>query len=196
MHDAVRGKGFADRFADFCAAVVRRLPFGLSRLVAPSFLGFALINGFTFGVDLLLLTLLRGWLGLPVWLAITLAYGVAFGLSFVLNRSMNFRSHAPVGRQAVLYVVAIVINYVAFLLGVGAGLAALGVDYRLSRLIAGACEGVFMYSVMRWVVFAKSGSELEGESAGEPDFAHVRASGVEDADGSVGGPARAAEEAQ
>jgi len=196
VHDAVRDKGFADRFADFCAAVVRRLPFGLSRLVAPSFLGFALINGFTFGVDLLLLTLLRGWLGLPVWLAITLAYGVAFGLSFVLNRSMNFRSHAPVGRQAVLYVVAIVINYLAFLLGVGAGLAALGVDYRLSRLIAGACEGVFMYSVMRWVVFAKSGSELEVEAAGEPDFAHVRASGVEDADGAVGGPARAAEETQ
>ncbi len=196
MHDAVRGTGFADRFADFCAAVVRRLPFGLSRLVAPSFLGFALINGFTFGVDLLLLTLLRGWLGLPVWLAITLAYGVAFGLSFVLNRGMNFRSHAPVGRQAVLYVVAIVINYGAFLLGVGAGLAALGVDYRLSRLIAGACEGVFMYSVMRWVVFAKSGSEFEGEGAGEPDFAHVRASGVEDANGSVGGPARATEEAQ
>ncbi|EME63015.1 hypothetical protein H074_07289 [Amycolatopsis decaplanina DSM 44594] len=196
VHDAVRGKGFADRFADFCAAVVRRLPFGLSRLVAPSFLGFALINGFTFGVDLILLTLLRGRLGLPVWLAITLAYATAFGLSFVLNRSMNFRSHAPVGRQAVLYVIAIVINYVAFLLGVGAGLAALGVDYRLSRLIAGACEGVFMYAVMRWVVFAKSGSELEVEAAGEPDFAHVRASGVEDADGSVGRPARAAEEAQ
>ncbi|KZB84669.1 hypothetical protein AVL48_33385 [Amycolatopsis regifaucium] len=196
VHDAVRGKGFADHFADFCAAVVRRLPFGLSRLVAPSFLGFALINGFTFGIDLILLTLLRGWLGLPVWLAITLAYATAFGLSFVLNRGMNFRSHAPVGRQAVLYVAAIVVNYVAFLLGVGAGLAALGVDYRLSRLIAGACEGVFMYSVMRWVVFADSGRELEVEAAGEPDFAHARASRVEDADGPVGGPARAAEEPQ
>lgn len=162
LHDAVRGKDFADRFADFCVAVVRRLPFGLSRLVAPSFLGFALINGFTFGVDLLLLMLLHSWLGLPVWLAITFAYATAFGLSFVLNRSMNFRSHAPVGRQAVLYVVAIVVNYVAFLLGVGAGLAALGVDYRVSRLIAGACEGVFMYSVMRWVVFAKKAEPSGG----------------------------------
>ncbi|WP_328611465.1 GtrA family protein [Amycolatopsis sp. NBC_00345] len=145
---------FADRFAEACAAVVRVLPFGLSRFVAPSFLGFAVINGCTFGVDLLLLTLLHGGLGWPVWLAISLSYVVAFGLSFVLNRALNFRSHAPVGRQAVRYVVAIGVNYAAFLLGVGAGLTALGVEYHLSRLVAGACEGVFMYCVLRWVVFA------------------------------------------
>jgi putative flippase GtrA len=145
----------ADRFARLCAAVVRVLPFGLSRLVAPSFLGFAVINGFTFGVDLLLLTLFHGGLGWPVWLSISLGYVVAFGLSFVLNRALNFQSHAPVGRQAVLYAAAIAVNYAAFLLGLGAGLAALGVQYHLSRIIAGACEGVFMYSVMRWVVFAK-----------------------------------------
>ncbi|MET9265207.1 GtrA family protein [Amycolatopsis sp. NPDC004079] len=145
----------ADRFAGLCAAVARVLPFGLSRIVAPSFLGFAVINGFTFGVDLLLLTLFHGGLKWPVWLSISVAYVVAFGLSFVLNRALNFRSHAPVGRQAVLYVVAIAVNYAAFLLGLGAGLTALGVEYHLSRLIAGACEGVFMYSVMRWVVFAK-----------------------------------------
>ncbi|MFF0144859.1 putative flippase GtrA [Amycolatopsis sulphurea] len=146
---------FADRFAGLCAAVVRILPFGLSRVVAPSFLGFAVINGCTFGVDLLLLTLFRSGLGLPLWLAISLSYALAFGLSFVLNRALNFRSHAPVGRQAVLYAVAVVINYAAFLLGVGTGLSALGVQYHLSRIIAGACEGVFMYSVMRWVVFVK-----------------------------------------
>ena len=135
--------------------MVRRLPWGLDRVVAPSFLGFALINGFTFGVDLLLLTAFHGWLGLPLWLAISLGYLGAFGLSFVLNRGLNFQSHAPVGRQAVLYVVAIAINYVAFLLGVGGGLAALGVQYHLSRIIAGACEGIFMYSALRWVVFAR-----------------------------------------
>ncbi|GAA1031709.1 MULTISPECIES: GtrA family protein [Amycolatopsis] len=145
----------ADRFARLCETVVRVLPFGLSRIVAPSFLGFAVINGFTFGVDLALLTLFHGGLTWPVWLSISVAYVVAFGLSFVLNRALNFRSHAPVGRQAVLYVVAIAVNYAAFLLGLGAGLTALGVEYHLSRLIAGACEGVFMYSVMRWVVFAK-----------------------------------------
>lgn len=143
----------ADRFATICAVVARSLPFGLSRWVAPNFLGFAVINGFTFGVDLILLTIMQGVLGWPNWLAVTLGYAFAFGLSFVLNRWLNFRSHAPAGPQAGRYVVAVAINYVAFILGVGAGLAALGVQYQISRLIAGACEGVYMYCVMRWVVF-------------------------------------------
>ncbi|HEX7304912.1 MAG TPA: GtrA family protein [Lentzea sp.] len=133
-------------------AVVRRLPFGLSRVPA-SLLGFALINGFTFGVDLLLLTLFRGGLGLPLPVAFTVAYVLAFGLSFVLNRALNFRSHAPVGPQAGLYAVAILLNYLAFILGVGSALTELGLQYQLSRVVAGACEAAFMYSVMRWVIF-------------------------------------------
>nr|WP_245778309.1 GtrA family protein [Lentzea xinjiangensis] len=139
--------------------VVGRLPFGLSRVVAPSLLGFALINGFTFAVDLLLLTLFRSGLGLPVPLAFSVAYVLAFGLSFVLNRALNFRSHAPVGPQAGLWAVAILINYLACILGVGSGLAAIGVQYHLSRIIAGACEAVFMYSVMRWIIFRDAGEE-------------------------------------
>ncbi|HEX8866354.1 MAG TPA: GtrA family protein [Lentzea sp.] len=133
--------------------VVRWLPFGLSRVVAPSFLGFAIINGFTFGIDLLLLMLFRSGLGLPVPIAFTLAYVIAFGLSFVLNRALNFRSHAPVGPQAGLYAVAILINYLAFILGVGSALTAIGLQYVLSRIVAGACEAAFMYSVMRWIIF-------------------------------------------
>ncbi|HVW41636.1 MAG TPA: GtrA family protein [Amycolatopsis sp.] len=131
--------------------MVRRFPFPFPA----SLLGFALINGFTFGVDLTLLTIGHGVLRLPLPVSITVAYLVAFGLSFVLNRSLNFRSHAPVGAQAVKYAIAIGINYGAFILGVGAGLAALGVEYHVSRVLAGVCEGVFMYSVMRWVVFAE-----------------------------------------
>jgi len=146
-------KDLGTRFHDVMAVVVRRLPFGLSRVVAPSLLGFALINGFTFGVDLVLLTLFRGGLGLPLPAAFTIAYVLAFGLSFVLNRALNFRSHAPVGPQAGLYAVAIVINYLAFVLGVGSALTGLGLQYQLSRIVAGACEAAFMYGVMRWVIF-------------------------------------------
>lgn len=135
------------------AAIVRRLPWGLSRIVPPSLLGFAIINGFTFAVDIALLTILHSLVGLALWLSIGLAYAVAFGLSYVLNRVLNFRSHAPAGPQVAAYVVVVVINYVVWIMGVGAGLAALGVDYRLSRLAAGACEAVYMYCAMRWVVF-------------------------------------------
>jgi len=146
-------KDFGQRFHALMEVVVRWLPFGLSRVVAPSFLGFAIINGFTFGIDLLLLMMFRSGLGLPVPIAFTVAYVLAFGLSFVLNRALNFRSHAPVGPQAGLYAVAILINYVAFILGVGSALTAIGLQYVLSRIVAGACEAAFMYSVMRWIIF-------------------------------------------
>ena len=146
---AVRGEWFHA----LMATVVGRLPLGLSGIVAPSFLGFALINGFTFAIDLGLLTVFRSGLGWPLPLGITLSYLLAMGLSFLLNRSLNFRSHSPVGPQAVIYLLAIGINYVAFILGVGAGLAGLGVEYHLARISAGGCEAVYMYSVMRWAVF-------------------------------------------
>ncbi|MDT7785018.1 MAG: hypothetical protein QOF58_3437 [Pseudonocardiales bacterium] len=146
-------RDFGQRFHALMEVVVRWLPFGLSRVVAPSFLGFAIINGFTFAIDLVLLMMFRSGLGLPVPVAFTLAYVLAFGLSFVLNRALNFRSHAPVGPQAGLYAVAILINYLAFILGAGSALTAIGLQYVLSRVVAGACEAAFMYSVMRWIIF-------------------------------------------
>ncbi len=146
----------ADRFAGFCAAVVRRLPGPLRRIVAPTFLGFALINSTTFAIDLLLLTLLRSGFGLPLPLAVTIGYVVAFALAYVLNRWLNFRSHAPVGPQTGRYVAVVVVNYLAFILGLSTGLAALGVPYQLARLAAGACEAVYMYCAMRWIVFARA----------------------------------------
>jgi putative flippase GtrA len=140
-------------FRQFCVRVVAKLPFGLNSVVAPTFLGFVLINSFTFGVDLLLLTALHGGLGIPVPIAVTVAYACAFTLSYYLNRTMNFRSHAPVGPQFAVYVVVVVVNYLAFILGVSSVLAAVGVEYHLARILAGGCEAVYMYSAMRWVVF-------------------------------------------
>ena len=147
--------GAVERFHRFCDRVVARLPFGLGSLVAPTFLGFCLINSFTFGVDLVLLYLMHGVLQLPVPIAVTVAYACAFALSYVLNRIFNFSSHAPVGPQLAIYVVVVVVNYLAFILGVSSLLTYLGVDYRIARLGAGACEAVYMYSMMRWVVFRK-----------------------------------------
>jgi hypothetical protein len=58
-----------------------------------------------------------------------------------------------VGPQVGVYAVVIIVNYLAWILGVGAGLAALGVDYRLARIMAAVCEAGYMYAAMRWVVF-------------------------------------------
>ncbi len=145
----------AGRFHDVCEAVVGRLPFGLRSVVAPTFLGFCLINGLTFAVDLIILTGLHSGLRLPVPIAVTAAYVCAFTLSYVLNRTFNFQSHAPVGPQLAVYVVVVVVNYLAFILGVTSVLAAIGVHYQLSRIVAGICEAVYMYCAMRWVVFRR-----------------------------------------
>lgn len=144
-----------DRFHRVCEVVVGRLPFGLGSVIAPTFLGFCVINGFTFSVDLALLTTLRSGLDLPVPIAVTVAYACAFSLSYVLNRTFNFQSHGAVGPQFAVYVVVVVVNYLAFILGVTTLLSALGLQYQLSRVVAGMCEAVYMYSAMRWVVFRR-----------------------------------------
>jgi len=135
------------------AAIVRRLPFGLAEIVPPSLLGFAVINGFTFAVDLAVLTALHSGLGWPLPVSFTVAYITAFGLSYLLNRVFNFRSHGAVGPHVAVYVVVVIVNYLVWILGVGDGLAALGLDYRLARIAAGACEALYMYAAMRWLVF-------------------------------------------
>jgi putative flippase GtrA len=135
------------------AAIVRKLPFGLSRVVAPSLLGFAIINGFTFSVDLVLLTLAHKVLHWPYPAAVTVSYLTAFALSFVLNRVFNFESHGALGQQTARYVVAVAINYLVFVLGVGTGLTAVGLGFALARLLSGLLEGAYMYCVMRWAIF-------------------------------------------
>jgi putative flippase GtrA len=144
-----------ERFHRLCEVVVSRLPFGLDSIVAPTFLGFVVLNSCTFALDLVLLTLLHGWLGVALPIAVTVAYASAFTISYVLNRVLNFRSHGAVGPQFAVYVVVVVVNYLAFILGVSSALTTLGVEYHVARIVAGACEAVYMYSAMRWVVFRR-----------------------------------------
>jgi putative flippase GtrA len=144
-----------ERFHRLCEVAVARLPFGLDSIVAPTFLGFVVLNSCTFGFDLLLLTLLHGVLHVGLPIAVTVAYACAFTLSYILNRVLNFRSHGAVGPQFAVYVVVVVVNYLAFILGVSSGLAAIGVEYHVARIAAGLCEAVFIYSAMRWLVFRR-----------------------------------------
>jgi putative flippase GtrA len=159
-----------ERFTAVTAAAAARLPFGLARVVPPTLLGYAVVNGGTFTLDLLLLSALHGGLHWPVAASITLSYLVASSVSYLLNRVLNFRSHAPAGRQAAVYAVVIAVNYLAIILGVGAGLAALGLSYQLARVTAGACEAAYMYAALRWVVFR--------DGAGPPPAGSAHSTGM------------------
>jgi putative flippase GtrA len=142
-----------ERFAAAMTAITMRLPFGLSEVVAPSLVGYLLINLCTFFVDLALLGLFHGTFRWPLPVAVTLSYGTASVLSYLLNRVLNFRSHDAVGRQFPVYVAVSASNFLIFVLGLFDLLTNLGVYYELSRVIAACCEGVYLYCMMRWVVF-------------------------------------------
>jgi putative flippase GtrA len=141
------------RYAAAMTAAVRRLPFGLSRVVAPSLLGYLLINLCTFGLDLSILAVAHGVLRWPLPLSVTLSYGTASLTSYLLNRVLNFQSHAAVGRQLPLFVAVSASNYLIFVLGLTDLLAAIGVYFELARVCAALCEAAYLYSMMRWVVF-------------------------------------------
>jgi putative flippase GtrA len=144
-------------FTAVMAEITARLPFGLVRVIAPNMLGFAVISTATFTLNLVLLIVFHGTLGWPVAVSITLAYLAGSGLGYLLNRSLNFRSHGAVAPQLGIFTVIATVNYFAWILGIGAGLTTVGVDYRLSRVIAGACESAYMYAAMRWLVFRDAG---------------------------------------
>lgn len=142
----------AERAGDLLTSWVDRLPHRIRRVLPRELVGFAILGGFTFLVDLAILASLRTWTSLPLPVSVTVAYVLAFALNFVLNRTVNFRSHAPVGGQALRYAVVIAADY-GLTLGVTTGLSALGVDFRLARLLAGACVAIFTYTASRWWVF-------------------------------------------
>jgi putative flippase GtrA len=141
------------RYAAAMTAITRRLPFGLSKVVEPNMLGYLLINLCTFCIDLGLLALLHGKERLPIPVAVTISYGTASLISYVLNRVFNFRSHAGVGRQLPVFVAVSASNYLIFVLGLTDLLSAVGVYYELARVLAACCEAVYLYCMLRWVVF-------------------------------------------
>jgi putative flippase GtrA len=143
----------ARRFALVRDRVHGLLPGSLRALIPPTAAGFAALSLFTYSIDLLVLSLGFDVLGLPYPAAVTVGYAVAFALSFLLNRWLNFQARGHVGRQTGRYVLTVLANYGLFILLLATVLEAVGMHYLLARMLAGACEAAFMYSMMRLFVF-------------------------------------------
>lgn len=126
--------------------------------------GFVVVNAGTFGLDLGIVSLTHGVGGWPLPASVALGYAIAFSLSFALNRRFSFRSAAPVGFELLRYAGVIAVNFLVILLGLTTLLSAAGVQYQLARIVAGACEAVFMYCAMRWFVFRRPRPESERPS--------------------------------
>lgn len=143
----------AERFAALRDRAHQALPGWLGRIVPVTAVGFAAISSFTYAVDLGLLAFGFRVLGVPYPAAVTAGYLVAFTLAFVLNRWLNFQVHGHVAGQTGRYVLTVAANYLLFILLLSTTLEAVGVHFLAARLVAGACEAVFMYLMMRLVVF-------------------------------------------
>lgn len=130
-------------------------------MVPESFIGFAILNLTTFAIDMLVLAVLFRLVQVPYPVATTIGYLVALALAYVLNRWLNFHSRAPVGPQTARYAFVAAVNYFLLLQGVGSGLQYLGMHYLASRLVAAACEGLWVYIGMRWIVFRTDGRRAE-----------------------------------
>jgi putative flippase GtrA len=142
----------AERAGELLTGWVDRLPARIRRWLPRQLVGFAILGGCTFLIDLALLACLRTWTRLPLPVAVSLSYVLAFGLNFLLNRTVNFRSHAPVGRQALRYALVVGCDY-GLTVGVTTGLSALGMDFRVARVLAAVSVAAFTYTASRWWVF-------------------------------------------
>ncbi len=142
----------ADRFGDLMTGSVRLMPVWCRRAVPADMVGYLVLGVVTFAVDVVLLVLLDQLTSVSLPLCVAAADTLAWALHFQLNRTLNFRSCAPAGPQALRYGV-VVCACLAISAGVTSGLAELGADLAVARLGAGACIAACGYVACRWWVF-------------------------------------------
>jgi putative flippase GtrA len=83
---------------------------------------------------------------------VSVAYVAAVSLNYLLNRLVNFRSHAPIAGEASRYTMVAVADYLVTV-GVTTGLTVAGLDLRIARPLASAFVAVFNYAAARWWIF-------------------------------------------
>ncbi|MFI9384521.1 GtrA family protein [Kutzneria sp. NPDC052558] len=143
-----------ERLGDVLTSWATKLPSRL-RFITPELVGFVILGTFTFAIDMAILAAMNIWFpAVPLPVDVALGYLCAFGLNYVLNRTMNFKSHAPVGSQLLKFVV-ITLADLGFTTLATTWLADIGVPFAVARVMAACCVGLFTYVAARFWVFRK-----------------------------------------
>ena len=144
----------AERLGSWLTSWAAKLP-GRLRFITPELVGFVILGTFTFAIDMAILAAMHTWApAVPLPVDVAFGYTCAFGLNYVLNRTMNFKSHAPIGGQLLRYV-ALTLADLGVTTLVTTWLSDSGVPFAVSRVAAACCVGLFTYVGARFWVFRK-----------------------------------------
>lgn len=155
-------------FARLTRRIHDALPGMLQRVLPVTFIGYAIINGSSFVLDMVILSVIGTFWHIPYGLLFSIGYGIACVYAFILNRWLNFREHGDLGKQTSKYAFVIVSNYVIWILGFGTLLGILGVQLQVARVTAACIEGLYIYLLLRFWVFPRKRA-AESEAAVQPE---------------------------
>ena len=143
------------RFTTWVDSLLPRTgPLGfIGRASEPTLIGFLLLSGSGFFVDMGFLYLFKGVLGIPFPIAVSLGYGLASLYNFVMNKVLNFHAHGHVASQSTKWVVTATSNYLLWILGLAWLLEHLGLYFMLARLSVTVIETTWLYTLTRFWVF-------------------------------------------
>ena len=162
-------------FLHVISRIHRLLPAFMRRLVPVTFIGYALINGSAFLLDVSILWMTYEHLHLFYPLAVTIGYAVAGIYSLLLNRWLNFQAHGHLAAQGSRYLIGLISQYVIFILGLSSLLHWLGVNAELARFVSACCEGIYLYALMRLWVFRGTPEPVETPGTTTAQVAAVKA---------------------
>ena len=140
------------------------LPKALRRRVPVTFIGYAIINGSAFLIDISFLWFFYEKLHWFYPVAITMGYAIAGTYSLLLNRWLNFQAHGHLVAQGSRYAVGLISQYVIFIVGLSSLLHWAGMNAELARLLSACCEGIYLYTLMRLWVFRGTPEPVDEEA--------------------------------
>ena len=140
-------------FLRLITAIHSILPGFVRSRMPVTFIGYAIINGSAFSLDMTCLWVFYNHFHWFYPVAVTIGYAIAAVYSFLLNRWLNFQAHGHVVKQGAGYMAGVISQYVIFILGLSSLLHWFGVNAELARVISACCEGIYLYVFIRLWVF-------------------------------------------
>lgn len=157
-------------FARLTNRIHEALPPRLERVIPRTFIGYAIINGSSFLLDMGILSVLGTFWHPHYGILFSIGYLLASVYAFFMNRWLNFREHGDLGKQSTKYTFVIISNFVIWVLGFGTLLGLLGVQLQVARLIDACIEGIYIYLLLRFWVFPKhQHATAAAPSGSDPD---------------------------